>query len=139
MLIQSNASSDIFYTPHVWRTQISGLHFIGGRNHLHLGTDNLGASFILIERCVFANASSAAILTDDTCHWVVPTPYDIRIYMQHYIEIYIQIPYADITYIKYIYYTIREQVPELTLEWQRELISRQCLDSDDCSQQRILP
>ena len=61
MLIQSNASSDIFYTPHVWRTQISGLHFIGGRNHLHLGTDNLGASFILIERCVFANASSAAI------------------------------------------------------------------------------
>jgi hypothetical protein len=61
ILQQTNASADIFYTEHVWRTQISGLHFVGGRNHLHLGTNNIDSSFILVERCVFANASSAAI------------------------------------------------------------------------------
>lgn len=63
MLHQTNASADTFYTPGAWRTQISGLHFLSGRNHLHLGTNNLDTSFITVERCVFTNASSAAIRT----------------------------------------------------------------------------
>ena len=44
MLHQTNASADIFYNKGVWRTQISGLWFVGGRNHLHLGTNNLDSS-----------------------------------------------------------------------------------------------
>jgi hypothetical protein len=63
MLHQTNSSADIFYSSHVWRTQISGLHFLSGQNHLHLGTDNVDNSFIIVERCVFVNASSVAIRT----------------------------------------------------------------------------
>ena len=63
ILRQTNASADIFYSPGVWRTQISGLAFLGGRNHLHLGTNNIDTAFITIERCTFSNASSAAIRT----------------------------------------------------------------------------
>ena len=36
ILQQTNASADIFYTEQAWRTQISGLHFLGGRRHLRL-------------------------------------------------------------------------------------------------------
>ena len=58
---QTNSSADIFYGAGVWRTQISGLHFMGGQNHLHFGTNNENTGFITVERCVFTNASSAAI------------------------------------------------------------------------------
>jgi hypothetical protein len=63
MLHQTNSTADIFTGRGLWRTQISGLHFISGVNHLHLGTNNLDTAFITIERCVFTNASSAAIRT----------------------------------------------------------------------------
>jgi hypothetical protein len=61
ILHQTNSSADIFYNKGVWRTQISGLHFLSGANHLHFGTNNIDTAFIIIERCVFVNASSAAI------------------------------------------------------------------------------
>ena len=63
ILHQTNATADIFVALDIWRTQISGLHFLSGVNHIHLGTNNLDTSFITIERCVFTNASSAAIRT----------------------------------------------------------------------------
>ena len=50
MLHQTNSSADIFYSSHVWRTQISGLHFLSGQNHLHLGTDNVDNSFIIVAK-----------------------------------------------------------------------------------------
>lgn len=61
ILRQANASSDILRSTGIWRTQILGLSFIGGVNHLHFGTANVDSSFITVERCTFANASSAAI------------------------------------------------------------------------------
>ena len=78
LLRQTNASADIFYSEHVWRWQLSGLWFVGGQNHLHLGTNNVDSSFVAIERCVFSNASSAAIRTipaapDADRHSVKPT------------------------------------------------------------------
>ena len=63
LLRQTNASADIFYSEHVWRWQLSGLWFVGGVNHIHIGTNNVDTSFVTIERCVFSNASSAAIRT----------------------------------------------------------------------------
>eukprot|EP01045_Picozoa_sp_COSAG04_P025115 COSAG04_NODE_3241_length_3013_cov_3.020933_5_plen_285_part_00 len=51
MLHQINASADIFYNKGVWRTQISGLWFVGGRNHLHLGTNNLDTSCACLSFC----------------------------------------------------------------------------------------
>jgi hypothetical protein len=56
-----NRSADIIYGAAVWKWRISGLFFVGGRNHLHLGTKNLDTASIIVEHCGFSNASSAAV------------------------------------------------------------------------------
>eukprot|EP01047_Picozoa_sp_COSAG01_P021965 COSAG01_NODE_1290_length_10882_cov_25.926922_13_plen_287_part_00 len=73
-LKQINASADILFTTHLWRWAISGLHFIGGRNHIHVGNNDTDTSFFTITDCLFANASSAAIRTIGPGWWSADAP-----------------------------------------------------------------
>ena len=81
-LKQINASADILFTTRLWRWSISGIHFVGGRNHIHVGNNDTDTSFFTITGCLFANASSAAIRTigpgwwsDDDGESDAPDPY----------------------------------------------------------------
>lgn len=74
LLKQVNASADIFYYPSAWRWQVSGLHFVGGRNHIHTGNNDTDKSIITVTDCVFANASSAAIRTMSPGWWSTDKP-----------------------------------------------------------------
>jgi hypothetical protein len=62
-ITQLNASEDIFYTPVIWRWKLSGLTLVGGRNHIHIGTNNFDNAFISIVDCVLSVARSASIRT----------------------------------------------------------------------------
>ena len=74
LLKQTNASADIFYYPNAWRWQVSGLHFVGGRNHIHSGNNDTDKSIVTVTDCVFANASSAAIRTMSPGWWSTDPP-----------------------------------------------------------------
>ena len=76
-LKQVNSSADILFTTSLWRWKISGIHFIGGQNHIHIGNNDTDASFFTITGCLFANASSAAIRTIGPGWWSsdAPDPY----------------------------------------------------------------
>ena len=69
LLMQSNASADILFNPDVWRWKVSGLHFVGGRNHIYAGNNDTDKSFVTVSDCLFANASSAAIRTMGPAWW----------------------------------------------------------------------
>eukprot|EP01052_Picozoa_sp_SAG31_P039002 SAG31_NODE_5319_length_2613_cov_1.815036_2_plen_575_part_00 len=69
LLRQSNSSADIFYNPSLWRWQVSGMHFVGGRNHIYVGNNDTDTTFVSVSDCLFANASSAAIRTMGPGWW----------------------------------------------------------------------
>ena len=52
---------DILSGTWVWRWQISGFTFVGGRHHLHVGNHNIDTGRILIEKCAFYNSSGVAV------------------------------------------------------------------------------
>ena len=57
----ANKSADLFFGSMVWRFRVSGLAFMGGRSHLHIGNNNTDKGQIVIEDCAFYTASGAAI------------------------------------------------------------------------------
>ncbi|MCX7598733.1 MAG: hypothetical protein N2512_07660 [Armatimonadetes bacterium] len=61
ILYQPDPSTDIISWDSAWRWQISGFTFLGGRHHLNIGNANLDTGRIIIDRCVFQNASGAAV------------------------------------------------------------------------------
>jgi hypothetical protein len=69
LIKQVNSSADILYYSRAWRWQVSGLHFVGGRNHIHTGNNDTDKSIIVVTDCLFANASSAAIRTMGPGWW----------------------------------------------------------------------
>jgi hypothetical protein len=69
LIKQTNASADIMYLPSVWRWQVSGLHLVGGRNHIYVGNNDTDKTFVIVANCLFANASSAAIRTMGPGWW----------------------------------------------------------------------
>jgi hypothetical protein len=62
-------SADILYNPALWRWKVSGLHFVGGRNHIYVGNNDTDKTFVTVSDCLFANASSAAIRTMGPGWW----------------------------------------------------------------------
>jgi hypothetical protein len=54
-------TKDIFYSASAWRVRIEGVRFFGGRNQLHLGTNDTDCSFWVVRDCVFSGAHSAAV------------------------------------------------------------------------------
>jgi hypothetical protein len=65
VLEQADPNVDIITMQWCWRWRISGFTFLGGRNHLAIGNNNIDTGRIVIENCVFQNASGCAIKTGD--------------------------------------------------------------------------
>ncbi len=61
ILQQQNAAKDIFAGGYIWRWQLSGLTFVQGRHHLHIGNNNINTGRITIDKCVFQLAAGTAI------------------------------------------------------------------------------
>lgn len=61
ILHMNNTGSDIVFGSQLFRWQVSGLTFLGGRNHLHIGNNNTDQGQILVSDCSFDFAASAAI------------------------------------------------------------------------------
>jgi hypothetical protein len=69
LLKQINSSADILYNQALWRWKVTGLHFVGGRNHIYVGNNDTDNTFVTVRDCLFANASSAAIRTMGPGWW----------------------------------------------------------------------
>jgi len=63
IIYQKKRDKDILSGTYVWRWQISGFTFVGGRNHLNIGNPNIDTGRIIIEKCAFYKAAEAAIRT----------------------------------------------------------------------------
>lgn len=61
ILSQQAADKDIFSSTFCWRWQLSGLTFVAGRHHLHVGNSNIDTGRIVIEKCVFQKAAGTAV------------------------------------------------------------------------------
>ncbi len=62
-IIQKKKEKDIFFSPRAWRMTIMGLTFLGGKNQLNLGNNNIDTGFIVVEKCKFYYSNGIAILT----------------------------------------------------------------------------
>ena len=61
-IIQSDREKDIFYCPNAWRMTITGLTFIGGRNQLNLGNNNMDTGMVTVDNCRFYFASGVSAI-----------------------------------------------------------------------------
>jgi hypothetical protein len=65
LLRMASPDKDMFYAMYVWRLRIENMRFVGGRNQLHLGTNDIDCAFWVVRDCVFSQAAGAAIRVID--------------------------------------------------------------------------
>jgi hypothetical protein len=65
VLKQTNSGKDII-SMGVWRCNITGLSFFGGKNQIYLSNNNTDQTQLLIKECQFAAAADCAIRTGPT-------------------------------------------------------------------------
>lgn len=65
VLYQPDPKLDIIVFDNCWRWRLDGFTFLGGHDHLKLGNSDIDTGRIVIDRCVFQNASGVAIRMGD--------------------------------------------------------------------------
>ena len=80
VLIQPDPTVDLIVHNNCWRWRIEGFTFVGGRDQLSLGNNNIDTGRIVIEKCVFQNAAGCAVRMGDQSFSTLLTITDCVLY-----------------------------------------------------------